>query len=94
MPRRPLGVLVAPLKIEPTWFVTGRPAAIGFVADPDSATRTAQDPLLLYRLTPAEAAVAIAIARGEGLQAVADELGTGPCSDPIFADKVLGGPFG
>ncbi|TIM67780.1 MAG: hypothetical protein E5Y52_10680 [Mesorhizobium sp.] len=66
----------APLKIELTWFVTGRPAAIVFVADPDSAPRTMQGQLrTLYRLTPAEAAVAITIARGEGLQAVADELG-------------------
>ena len=74
-PRRPLSVLVAPLMIESTWFVTARPAAIVFVADPDSAPRTAQDQLRnLYRLTPAEAAVAMAIARGEGLQAVADEL--------------------
>jgi DNA-binding CsgD family transcriptional regulator len=78
VPRRPLSVLVAPLKIESTWFVTGRPAAIVFVADPDSAPRTAPDQLRnLYQLTPAEATVAIAIARGEGLQAVADELGIG-----------------
>ncbi|MBZ9815213.1 MULTISPECIES: helix-turn-helix transcriptional regulator [unclassified Mesorhizobium] len=75
-PRRPLSVLVAPLKIESTWFVTGRPAAIVFVADPDSAPRTMQAQVRnLYRLTPAEAAVAIAVARGEGLQAAADELG-------------------
>ncbi|RWB65724.1 LuxR C-terminal-related transcriptional regulator [Mesorhizobium sp.] len=75
-PRRPLSVLVAPLKMELKWFVTARPAAVVFVSDPDSAPRTAQDQLRnLYRLTPAEAAVAIAIARGEGLQAVADELG-------------------
>jgi len=75
-PRRPLSVLVAPLAIETTWFVTDRPAAIVFVADPDGEPRAAQDQLRkLYRLTPAEAAVAMAIARGEGLQAVADELG-------------------
>jgi DNA-binding CsgD family transcriptional regulator len=75
VPRRPLSVLVAPLTIESTWFVTDRPAAIVFVADPDSAPRTAQDQLRnLYRLTRAEAAVAMAIARGEGLQAAADEL--------------------
>ena len=74
-PRRPLSVLVTPLIIESTWFVTGRPAAIVFVADPDGAPRTAQDQLRdLHRLTPAEAAVAMAIARGEGLQAVANEL--------------------
>jgi DNA-binding CsgD family transcriptional regulator len=75
VPRRPLSVLVAPLIIELMWFVIGRPAAIVFVADPDSAPRTVQDQLRnLYRLTTAEAAVAMVIARGEGLQAVADEL--------------------
>jgi DNA-binding CsgD family transcriptional regulator/PAS domain-containing protein len=74
-PRRPLSVLVAPLTVESTWFMTGRPAAIVLVADPDSAPRSAQDQLRnLYRLTPAEAAVAMAIARGAGLQAVAGEL--------------------
>jgi DNA-binding CsgD family transcriptional regulator len=75
VPRRPLNVLVAPLTIESTWFATGRSAAIVFVADPDNAPRTIQDQLRqLYRLTPAEAAVAMAIARGAGLQSVADEL--------------------
>ena len=75
-PRRPLSVLVAPLILaESTWFVTRRSAAIVFVADPDSVPRTARDQLrTLYRLTPAEAAVAMAIARGEGLQAAGDEL--------------------
>lgn len=75
VPRRPLSVLVAPLNIESNWFVTGHPAAIVFVADPDSVPRTERDQLRnLYRLTPAEADVAMAIARGEGLQAAADEL--------------------
>ncbi|KRB33586.1 hypothetical protein ASD99_17410 [Mesorhizobium sp. Root695] len=75
VPRRPLSVLVAPLISESTWFAAGRPAAIVFVADPDSAPQTARDQLHnLYRLTPAETAVAMVIARGEGLQAVVDEL--------------------
>jgi DNA-binding CsgD family transcriptional regulator/PAS domain-containing protein len=75
LPRRPLSALAAPLTIESAWFMAGRPAAIVFVADPDSAPPTAQDQLRnLYRLTPAEAAVAMAIARGTGLQAAADEL--------------------
>ena len=75
LPRRPLSVLVAPLNIESTWFMMGRPAAIVFVVDPDSAPPTAEGQLRnLYRLTPAEAAVAMAIARGAGLQAAADEL--------------------
>jgi DNA-binding CsgD family transcriptional regulator/PAS domain-containing protein len=77
-PRRPLSVLAAPLTIESTWFSPGRPAAIVFVADPNKAPRTAQDQLRhLYRLTPAETAVAMVIARGEGLQTAADELKIG-----------------
>ncbi|TPL23568.1 hypothetical protein FJ945_16975 [Mesorhizobium sp. B2-4-9] len=73
-PHRPLSVLVTPLIIETTWFVTGRSAAIVFVADPDSAPPTAQEHLRsLYRLTPSEAAVAMAITHGAELQAVADE---------------------
>jgi DNA-binding CsgD family transcriptional regulator len=74
-PRRPLSVLVAPLTTESMWFMTSRPAAIVFVTDPDGAPTIAQDHLrILYRLTPAETAVAMAIARGAGLQAAADEL--------------------
>jgi DNA-binding CsgD family transcriptional regulator len=74
-PRRPLNILVAPLTIESTWFVSGGRAAIVFVADPDSVQQIGHDQVRnLYRLTSAEAAVAIAIARGAGLQAVADEL--------------------
>ena len=73
--RRALSVLVAPLRIDSRWIMAGCPAAIVFVADPDSTPPTAQDQLrTLYRLTPAEAAVAMAIARGTGLQAAADEL--------------------
>jgi DNA-binding CsgD family transcriptional regulator len=75
LPRRPLSVLVAPLTTESAWFIAGQPAAIVFVADPDNSPPNAQDQLReLYRLTPAEAAVAMAISRGAGLQAVADEL--------------------
>ncbi|WP_148240153.1 helix-turn-helix transcriptional regulator [Staphylococcus aureus] len=55
------------------------PAAIVFVADPDSAPQTAQDQLSnLCRLTAAAAAEAMVIARGEGLQVVADELEISP----------------
>jgi DNA-binding CsgD family transcriptional regulator len=75
VPRRRLNALVAPLTIESAWFMGGGPVAIVFVADPDSAPSTAQDELRnLYRLTAAEAAVAMAISRGAGLQAAADEL--------------------
>jgi DNA-binding CsgD family transcriptional regulator len=75
LPRRPLSVLVAPLIIESTWFLIGRAAAIVFVTDPESAPQTEREQLRnLYQLTPAEGAVAMSIARGQGLQAVADEL--------------------
>jgi DNA-binding CsgD family transcriptional regulator len=75
IPRRALSVLVAPLAIESTWFLTSRPAAIVFLADPDGVPPVVQDQLRnLYGLTPAEAGVATAVARGAGLQAAADEL--------------------
>jgi DNA-binding CsgD family transcriptional regulator/PAS domain-containing protein len=78
LPRRPLNVLVVPFHAESTWLVNRRAAAIVFVADPDSAPRTAHDDLrILYGLTPAEVCVALAITRGGGLQAVADELEIG-----------------
>lgn len=77
-PRRPLSVLVAPLTIESIWFVTSHPVAIVLVADPDCAPRIAEDQLRnLYRLTPAEAAVTMAVASGARLQVAADELKIG-----------------
>jgi DNA-binding CsgD family transcriptional regulator len=73
--RRPLAVLVAPLHIKPRWFVYRQPRAIVFVVDPERAPIVPEKYLQrLYNLTPAEAAVAVRILRGEGLQAVADGL--------------------
>jgi DNA-binding CsgD family transcriptional regulator len=73
--RRPLAVLVAPLHVAAGWFVNGQPHAIVFVVDPDRAPIVPEKYLQrLYDLTPAEAAVAVRILRGEGLQAVADSL--------------------
>jgi DNA-binding CsgD family transcriptional regulator len=52
------------------------PAAIVFVTDPEREAMPPADQLRrLYALTPAEAAVALRVARGEGLSAVADALG-------------------
>ena len=52
-----------------------QPRAIVFVVDPDRAPNVPERYLQrLYNLTPAEAAVAVRILRGEGLQAVADGL--------------------
>jgi FixJ family two-component response regulator len=76
--RRPLSVLVVPLGLETIWVPTARRSAILFIADPESAHPTAHDQLRnLYSLPPAETAVALRIARGEGLKAVADQLGIG-----------------
>jgi DNA-binding CsgD family transcriptional regulator len=73
--RRPLAVLVVPLHVGPGWPVNRQPAAIVFVADPERTPVVPERYLQhLYNLTPAEAAVAARILRGEGLQAVADDL--------------------
>jgi DNA-binding CsgD family transcriptional regulator len=73
--RRPLAVLVAPLHVAVGWFVKPRPRAIVLVVDPERASIVPEKYLQrLYNLTPAEAAVAVRILRGEGLQAVADDL--------------------
>jgi DNA-binding CsgD family transcriptional regulator len=73
--RRPLAVLVAPLHVTPVLFLNRQPRAIVFVVDPERAPVVPEKYLQhLYNLTPAEAAVAVRILRGEGLQAVADNL--------------------
>jgi DNA-binding CsgD family transcriptional regulator len=73
--RRPLAVLVAPFHVTAGWFVNRQPRAIVFVVDPDRGPIVPKKYLQrLYNLTPAEAAVAVRILRGEGLQAVADSL--------------------
>jgi len=73
--RRPLATLVAPLHVRTGWFVNRQRRAIVFVVDPERAPIVPQKYLQhLYNLSPAEAAVAVRILRGEGLQAVADSL--------------------
>lgn len=75
-PQRPLSVHVAPLAVERGWAAFHGPAAIVFIADPDSATAGRQEQLrALFGLTPMEAAVALRIAEGAGLKAAADHLG-------------------
>lgn len=52
------------------------PRAIAFLADPSASIAPAQGPLIeLYRLTPAEVRLAIALGNGDGLQEVAGQLG-------------------
>jgi DNA-binding CsgD family transcriptional regulator len=73
--RRNLTVLIAPIKCELPWLPGPRPAAAVFVSDPEREPFVPAHHLQqMYGLTPAEAAVAVALARGEGVQSVADEL--------------------
>jgi DNA-binding CsgD family transcriptional regulator len=58
------------------WLATDRPAALLHVADPDSERRASVDRLVrAHGLTPAEAAVALEISRGDGRRAAAARLG-------------------
>jgi DNA-binding CsgD family transcriptional regulator/PAS domain-containing protein len=75
-PRRPLGVLVAPLESQDRRQAFRPGLAIMFVSDPDRAQLPPREHLRnLYGLTPMEAAVALGIARGDALPTVAEELG-------------------
>jgi DNA-binding CsgD family transcriptional regulator len=73
--RRPLTVLIAPLPASAVWLSNRRPGAIAFVIDPERAQAVPEEYLQrLYGLTPAEAAVAVQILRGDGLKGVVDSL--------------------
>ncbi len=73
--RRPYAVFVIPLREVAETFMTYCPCAVAVIVDPDDPLpifpRHLQE---LYGLTPAEAAVAIQMLRGQGLKAVAAEL--------------------
>jgi DNA-binding CsgD family transcriptional regulator len=74
--RRPLAVLVAPLRTAPGWFVQRGPAAILLISDPERSVPVPPAYLQqFYGLTPAEAAVTVEVLRGAGLPAAAAELG-------------------
>ncbi|MFZ1961524.1 MAG: LuxR C-terminal-related transcriptional regulator [Methylovirgula sp.] len=75
--RSPITVLVVPLRSEaPAFFLAQRPVAIVFATDPD---RRPVPPIARirqrYGLTSAEAAFALEILKGDGIQACADRLG-------------------
>jgi DNA-binding CsgD family transcriptional regulator len=74
--RRPLELLVAPLVARRLSLAVGRPVAVVLIDDPDEPVRLETERLReLYQLTPGEARVARAVARGQGLEHVARELG-------------------
>jgi DNA-binding CsgD family transcriptional regulator len=72
--RRPLLALVTPAAGRGT--ARSKPAALVFVGDPELALAVPPERLRrLYGLTRAEAAVAVALLRGDDMRAVADGLG-------------------
>ena len=75
-PRPPLTAVIVPIRGGLAWPALAQPRCAVFVTDP---TRLAQPDLAalrkLYGLTRAEAAVALAVCRGQGLKAVSAALG-------------------
>jgi DNA-binding CsgD family transcriptional regulator len=74
--RLPLSLMIAPMPPRPlTWLISKRPVAIIFVIDPERIPKPASRQLTeQYGLTRAEAAFAIEILNGDGIQAAADRL--------------------
>lgn len=73
--RRPLAVHVIPLREATEEIAAHGRCVVVVIVDPDDPPRLSARRLRqLYDLTPAEAAVAIRTLRGQGLQAVADDL--------------------
>ena len=74
--RAPITVSVLPFRREEPILLSQRPVAIVFTSDPErSPAPPATRIKLLHGLTPAEAAFAIEIVKGDGIQACADRLG-------------------
>ncbi len=73
--RRPLSVLVIPLRPQAPWTRLYRPSAIVFINDPERDIAVRSDHLREeFGLTRAEAALALEILAGRGLQVAADRL--------------------
>jgi DNA-binding CsgD family transcriptional regulator len=89
--RSPLRLLAVPLPAGSAWpDLPLESGAILVVVDPEEARALPSDrPQALFGLTPAEAAVAVALAAGEGLPAVADRLGIARPTARTHADRVL-----
>jgi DNA-binding CsgD family transcriptional regulator/PAS domain-containing protein len=74
--KRPLAVLVAPLRTEDTIFEMPHVCAIVFVSDPEQEPRLPLDALSdLYHLTPQQTALVRRLAAGDTLDAAGEELG-------------------
>ena len=89
--RSPLRLLAVPLPAGSAWpELPLEPGALLIVVDPDEPRALPAERLqALFGLTPAEAALAVALASGEGLPTVADRLGIARTTARTHADRVL-----
>jgi DNA-binding CsgD family transcriptional regulator len=75
-PRRPLSVLVTPLRTRSFALASPSPAAVVFIGDPERRVEGLDTVLrTLYRLTPAETAVASLLLEGWRTDQLAERLG-------------------
>lgn len=73
--RRPIAIMVASLRSPRIGVADGGPSAILFISDPERSLPVSPTLIQkLYGLTPAEAAVAARVTRGDGLASVSKEL--------------------
>lgn len=72
--KRALMLLVAPLPVESAWLDLHAPAALIVITDPERGVTPKQRLIDAYRLTPAEATLAMGLVLGRELAQIADEL--------------------
>jgi len=90
--KRPLQVLISPLRAELGWagLAWQSPTVLVLVIDPERAPETSEKSLkALYHLTHAEARVAREVAKGEGVATVAAALGMLPSTARTHLHQVF-----
>ena len=88
--RRPLSVIVAPMRREAPWSLVAPPLTIVFVADPERDAEMPGSRLrALYGVTPTEATVARLISKGSGVKGAARLLGIAPSTARTHLHRVF-----
>src|SRR5262249_34908206 len=89
-PRRPLSVLVAPLRVQSFALASPSPAAVVFIGDPERKVEGVGSMLrTLYGLTPAEAAVPNLLLAGLPPEPLAGRLGVTRLTARTHVKRVL-----
>jgi DNA-binding CsgD family transcriptional regulator/PAS domain-containing protein len=89
--RTPLTVLVIPLRAATDWLAPRCPVAMLFINDPERPNNpTAERLQKVFGLTRTEAAVAMEVLNGHGLQAAATALGVAPVTVRTHLTAVFG----